>query len=51
MTCAQRIARIRLMEKLERSNDTVKTEDGTIKYLDSNNNVIIEAKTIQKGEA
>lgn len=50
MTCAQRIARIRLMEKMEKSNQTI-TENGTIKYLNDNGDVLIEAKTIRKEES
>lgn len=49
MTCAQRMARIRFMEKIEKSNRT-KTENGTMKYYDKNGDVMIEAKMIRKDE-
>lgn len=49
MTCAQRMARIRFMEKMEKSNRT-KTENGTMKYYDKNGDVMIEAKMIRKDE-
>ena len=43
MTCAQRMARIRLMEKMEKSNSCVKDENGTLKYIDRQGDVLIEA--------
>ena len=42
MTCAERMRRIRLMEKMEKSNRTT-TENGTMKYHDREGNVLIEA--------
>ena len=42
MTCAERIRRIRLMDKMEKSNRTT-TENGTMKYHDHECNVLIEA--------
>ena len=53
MTCADRIRRIRMMERMERMYDSgsdrvIKTEDGTMKYLDSNGDVMIEAKMIKR---
>ena len=49
MTTAQRIRRIRLMEKMEKaySNNNThieKAEDGTMKYKDNNGTVLFEAK-------
>ena len=54
MTCAGRIARIRLMEKMDHlyqknSNCIEKTEDGTMKYIDKKGNVMIEAKMQRRG--
>ena len=52
MTAAERIRRIRLMEKMEKANSCVeKSEDGSLKYIDKNGNVLIEAKMNQKEEA
>lgn len=52
MTAAERIRRLRLMEKMEKANSCVeKSEDGTLKYVDKNNNVLFEAKMVQKKEA
>lgn len=48
MTCAQRMMRIRLMEQMEKSNRTKKEADGTMKYLDKKDNVLVEAKMIRK---
>ena len=52
MTTAERIRRIRMMETIERLNQTSnrveKTEDGTMKYYDQNGNVMIEAKMVRK---
>ena len=42
MTCAERMRRIRLMEKMEKSNRTT-TENGTMKYHDHEGNVLIAA--------
>ena len=42
MTCAERIRRIRLMGKMEKSNRTT-TENGIMKYHDHEGNVLIEA--------
>ena len=47
MTCAERMRRIRLMEKMEKSNRTT-TENGTMKYHDKNGDVMIEAKMIKR---
>lgn len=47
MTCVERIRRIRLMEKMEKSNRTT-IEDGTMKYNDKNGDVMIEAKMIKR---
>lgn len=49
MTVQQRIRSIRLMEKMERAysrgNTCIeKTEDGTLKYKDSNGEVLFTAK-------
>lgn len=49
MTANARIRSIRLMEKMERlnqsnSNLVEKAEDGTLNYKDKNGNVLIEAK-------
>lgn len=50
MTVAQRIASIRLMEKMEnqakrQDNDRfIKEEDGTLKWLGKNGEVLVEAK-------
>ena len=49
MTCAERTRRIRLMEKMEKSNRT-ETENGTMKYKDREGNVLIEATMKRKGE-
>lgn len=52
MTAAERIRRIRLMEKMAKANSSVeKAEDGTLKYVGKNGNVLIEAKMNQKEEA
>lgn len=48
MTCAQRMMRIRLMEQMEKSNRTTKEADGTMKYLDREGNVLVEAKMVRK---
>ena len=48
MTCAQRMMRIRLMEQMEKSNRTTKEADGTMKYLDREGNVLVEAKMGRK---
>lgn len=52
MTCASRIRQIRMMEKMEKlsqtSNCVGKTEDGTIKYLDREGNVLVEARMVRK---
>ena len=48
MTCAERIRRIRLMEQMEKSNRTTKEADGTMKYLDKEGNVLVEAKMVRK---
>lgn len=48
MTCAERMRRIRVMEKMEKFNRTQKTEDGTMKYYDGNGNVMIEAKLAER---
>ena len=48
MTCAQRMMRIRLMEQMEKSNRTKKEADGTMKYLDKEDNVLVEAKMVRK---
>ena len=48
MTCAQRMMRIRLMEQMKKSNQTKKEEDGTMKYLDKEGNVLVEAKMVRK---
>ena len=50
MTCAERMRRIRLMEKMNQSNRTEKADDGTMKYYDNNGNVMITAKMVQRGE-
>ena len=50
MTCVERIRRIRLMEKMEKSNRTT-IEDGTMKYHDKNGDVMIEAKMIKRETA
>ena len=49
MTAAQRIRRIRLMEKMEKAysnnNSCIeKAEDGTLKYKDNNDKVLFEVK-------
>ena len=51
MTCAERMRRIRLMEKMSQSNRTEKTEDGTMKYYDNNGDVMITAKMVRREEA
>ena len=51
MTCAERMRRIRLMEKLEKSDQTEKTEDGTMRYYDRNGDVMIESKMVRRNEA
>ena len=51
MTCAERIRRIRLMEKLEKSDRTKKTEDEAMRYYDRNGNVMIESKMVRRIEA
>ena len=51
MTCAERMRRIRLMEKLEKSDRTKKTEDGVMRYYDRNGNVMIESKMVRRTEA
>lgn len=52
MTVAQRIAAIRLMEKMEKShqsnNSVIKDEDGTLKYINKNVEVLVEAKQYRK---
>ena len=48
MTCAQRMMRIRLMEQMDKSNRTRKEADGTMKYLDKEGNVLVEAKMVRK---
>lgn len=53
MTTAERIRRIRMMERMERmhnsgSDRVEKTEDGTMRYYDSNGNVMIESKMVKK---
>lgn len=54
MTCAEKIRRIRVMEKMQKmhesgSNRVEKTEDGTMKYYDSHGNVIIECRKGNEG--
>ena len=44
MTCAQRMARIRLMEKMEKSTVCQKDENGKIKYANKNGEILIEAE-------
>lgn len=49
MTCAERQRRIRMMNLMQEmhergSNRVEKTEDGTMRYYDSNGNVMIEAR-------
>ena len=49
MTVAERIARIRLMERMEeayRNNNEriIKDEDGTLKYVNEKGEVLIEAR-------
>ena len=48
MTCAERIRRIRLIEKLEANSETKKEADGTMKYLDKEGNVLVTAKMVRK---
>ena len=52
MTCASRIRQIRMMEKMDRLSQTSdcveKTEDGTMKYLDREGNVLVEARMVKK---
>ena len=48
LTCQQRIRRLRMMEAMERAYDRgdsqiTKDEDGTLKYLDRNGNVLVTA--------
>ena len=55
MTTKERIARIRMMERMEKmsqnNNRVITTEDGTMKYYDNEGNVMIEARTIRREEA
>jgi hypothetical protein len=49
MTVAQRIRTLRLMEKMEKMNsnnnpNVEKTEDGTLKYKDNNDNVLFAVR-------
>jgi hypothetical protein len=44
MTVSQRIRSIRLMEKMQESNTCTKDEDGTLKYVNDEGNVLIEAR-------
>lgn len=48
MTCAERIRKIRLMEKMEKSNRTTKTEDSDMRYHDRNGDVMIEARMVRR---
>lgn len=53
MTCAERMRRIRMMERMQGMYDSgsdrvMKTEDGTMKYLNSNGDVMIEAKMVRR---
>ena len=44
MTCAQRMRAIRLMEKIEKSDACQKNEDGKVKYIGKNGDILIEAE-------
>lgn len=48
MTCAERIRRIRIMEKMNNNSNVKKEADGTMKYVDKDGNVLIEAKVRAK---
>ncbi len=55
MTCANRMRRIRMMEKMENlyqagSNQVKKADDGTMTYFDKEGNVMIKA-SMRKVEA
>jgi hypothetical protein len=50
MTCVERMRRIRLMEKMEKSNRTIET-NGVMKYCDHNGKIMITAKTVMRNEA
>lgn len=47
MTCAERIRRIGLIEKMDKSNRTEKTENG-MRYHDRNGDVMIEARLARR---
>ena len=44
MTSAQRMRMIRLMEKMEQSDVCQKNEDGKVKYIGKNGDILIEAE-------
>ncbi len=50
MTCAERMMKIRIMEKMEKSNRTT-TANGVMKYCNHNGDVMITAKTVMRNEA
>ena len=53
MTCAERMVKIRIMEKMEKmekSNRTT-TANGVMKYCDHKGKVMITAKTVMRNEA
>lgn len=47
MTVKQRIRMLRLMEKMEKSKDCIKDENGTLKYV-KDGEVLIEAKMVER---
>lgn len=44
MTAKERIHRIRLMEKMEKSNVCTKDKNGTLKWTNENGDILVEAK-------
>ena len=50
MTCVERMRRIRLMEKMEKSNRTIET-NVVMKYCDHSGKIMITAKTVMRNEA
>ncbi len=51
MTVAERIHLIRLMEDMEKSENTKRNEDGSLSWCDENGNELLRAKMIRKDEA
>lgn len=48
MDTKARIRMIRMMEKMEKSTDTIKEKDGTMKYINKYGQVLLIAKTEEK---